>query len=129
MPPFFNFHTALAVDKADIYEKLHNLIALHSITIEEERLIFPIDNELDETETDKRNIIHFADVLYIDDHTDFIDIVVRSGHLHILSIHEPKRAYLSLYKELFYKSKLTLREATDVVHDVWVQMNEAHTKT
>lgn len=128
MPPIFNFHTALAVNKTDIYEKLHNLIPLHSISIEKEGLIFPIDNGLSETITNERNIIRFADILYIDNNTDFIDIVVRSGHLHILSIHEPKRAYLSLYKELFYKSKLTLKEATNIVHDVWMQMDEAYAK-
>lgn len=128
MSTFFNFHTAIALNKVEILDKLQDVITLHTLTVEDECLIFPNYTESSGGVYDERNLIRFIDVIYINDIPDYINIVIRSGHLHILSIHEPKRAYLNLHKELFYKSKLTLKEATDVVHNVWVQMDEALAK-
>ncbi len=128
MSTFFNFHTAIALNRAEILEKLHDLVVLHTLTVEDESLMFPDYIESLGGVNDERNLIRFIDVIYINDIPDYINIVMRSGHLHILSIHEPKRTCLSLHKDLFYKSKLTLKEATDLVHNVWVQMDEAWAK-
>lgn len=115
-----DFRHTPAFSREDVCGQLQALMPLHGITLNDDCLTFPSSDG-----TNERNRIRFDEVIYIASRPGFVDVVVRSGHLHILSANEPEQAYIDLHKEQFLKSGISLQEAVDTVHEVWQRMNEA----
>jgi hypothetical protein len=111
------------VSRKTVLEKLMPVMEFHPVTMADDVLFF-------QGQTVSRNRIVFEQVVYIIANSDYVDVVVRDGHVYILSVKYPTHIYLQFHNDINTKTEFEnqLKELTDIAHDTLTGLDEAHAR-
>jgi hypothetical protein len=112
-----------SISREIILEKLVPVMELHPVTMDDDVLFF-------QGQTVSRNRIVFEQVVYIVANSDYVDVVVRDGHVYILSVKCLTRAYLQFHNDIDTESEFEnqLKELIGIAHDTLTGLDEAHAR-
>lgn len=98
------------VNSFHVCEKIRPIVKLHGISIKENEFIFPEYEEIYEIIkgskkiTSKQDCISFKDIVHLDESEIYVEIVVRSGFVYLLSKTKPERVYFNLFSITYNKN-------------------------
>lgn len=101
-----------AVDKFTVCDKIRPILVLHRISVKESLLIFPDYECVYEALEGKRELvstrdcIRFDDIVHLDESEIYVELVTRSGFVHLLSKEKPERAYFDMFSITHSKPRL-----------------------
>lgn len=101
-----------AVDKFTVCNKIQPILVLHRISVKESLFIFPdyesvyeaLDGKKELVST--RDCVRFDDIVHLDESEAYVEIVTRTGFVHLLSKEKPERAYFDMFSITRNKPRL-----------------------
>ena len=100
------------VNKFTVCDKISPILVLHRISIKESLFIFPDYEYVYEAMKGKkelvstRDCIRFEDIVHLDETEVYVEIVTRTGFVHLLSKEKPERTYFNMFSVTHNKPRL-----------------------